>query len=364
MSHFSVLVVTKEEPTDESLAAALQPFHEFECTGVDDQYVVDVDVTDEVEEQWSQVVDVVRLPDGKIVSKYDNRFYTKDGEQKDWQGQPRKEFDLPAGCELAEIPRSELAEADGETKEQFAKDYGGWEFRDGRFWDRTNPNKKWDWWTVGGRYSGKFKPWYDPETDPKHQEVCWLCRGTGKRTDVEAANGCNGCNGTGVKTKWPTEWKDTPGNQIRVGDIPWNALRDAQVAKALEAYDTAASITKGMELPQNWDVMRKELGIDAAREKYHANEAVKALHAAHYFDASDTIEDLRLSREDIAARAARRPITCWALLKDGIWSESGSMGWFGMSSDDKDPNQWTDEVNKLLESLPPDSWLTCVDCHI
>lgn len=47
MSHFPVIVVIPERPTQESLAAALQPYHEFECTGTDDQYVQTIDVTAE-----------------------------------------------------------------------------------------------------------------------------------------------------------------------------------------------------------------------------------------------------------------------------------------------------------------------------
>ena len=42
MSHFVVLVVGND------IEKQLQPFHEFECTGIDDEYVQDVDITDEV----------------------------------------------------------------------------------------------------------------------------------------------------------------------------------------------------------------------------------------------------------------------------------------------------------------------------
>lgn len=364
MSHFSVLVITPEKPTEESLAAALQPFHQYECTGTDDEHVVDVDKTEELEEEWNKLTEVVRMPDGKLVSRYESRFYTKDSTELDWNKKPRKEFELPTGCELVEVPRSELAASEGESKEQYAQEHHGLTLRDGRYFDHTNPNYKWDWWTVGGRYSGKFAPGYDPQTDPKHQEVCWLCRGTGKRLDVECENGCNGCSGTGVSTKWPTQWKNTPGNQIRVGDIPWNALRHEKVAAAVTEHTKAAAIVKGMELPPKWETLRDELGVEAAREKYNAYPAVKALQAARYWEVTETIEDLRLTSEQIAERAARRPITCWAILKDGVWTESGSMGWWGMSSNDKDPDDWTAEVNKMLESLPADSWISCVDCHI
>lgn len=46
MSHFSVILATKEFPTEKVIRKEMQPFHEFECTGIDDRYVQDLDVTD------------------------------------------------------------------------------------------------------------------------------------------------------------------------------------------------------------------------------------------------------------------------------------------------------------------------------
>lgn len=68
----------------------------------------------------------------------------------------------------------------------------------------------WDWYQIGGRWTGVWSG-YDPQTDPKNIEVCWLCNGTGQRTDIESGEcdwcgGCNGCQGTGKSVKWSTEW--------------------------------------------------------------------------------------------------------------------------------------------------------------
>ncbi len=403
MSHYAVFVVTDEEPIQTTLTLALQPFHEFECTGIDDQYVQDIDVTEERRGEFeSGTRTLLRFPDGTTASPYDDRFYRDPTEEekaqigpmggsgsaagfsyssRDWGDglgyRPKLKF-TPEGAEEVEVPYRELM-----TFAEYLKDDGLSEKSTGSERDakygyfvldasgavervvrRTNPNDKWDWWQIGGRYSGKFAPGYDPETDPNHQETCWLCNGTGKRTDAVCENGCNGCSGTGVKTKWPTQWKGTPGNQIRVGDIPWDTLRQVQIDRHLAEYDKAVTATQGMELPQSWDAMREELGVEAAREKYNAFDSVKALRKLGIWDADETIEDLKLSREQIIARASRRPVTCWAVVKDGVWTEKGSMGWFGMSSGDKDPELWADEVVKLIEGLPADSWITCVDCHI
>ncbi|HFW4796117.1 TPA: hypothetical protein ACIBS5_001433 [Salmonella enterica subsp. diarizonae serovar 60-67:z35:-] len=42
MSHFNVLVIGNN-PEE-----ALAPYHEFECTEVDDQYIREIDITEEI----------------------------------------------------------------------------------------------------------------------------------------------------------------------------------------------------------------------------------------------------------------------------------------------------------------------------
>lgn len=97
MTHFVGLVIAE---TEDEIAALLQPFHEYECTGIDDEFVIDVDTTDAL----------------------------------------RKDF-AEYGTEA-------------QTFEQFADDWDGSELRaDGRYYRHTNPNAKWDWWVVGGRWA-------------------------------------------------------------------------------------------------------------------------------------------------------------------------------------------------------------------
>jgi len=57
-------------------------------------------------------------------------------------------------------------------------------------------------------------------------------------------------------------------------------------------------------------------------------------------------------------------LTTFAVLKDGEWFEQGQMGWFGMSSNDKNEEDWEAEVRSLLEGLPDDTLISMYDCHI
>jgi hypothetical protein len=76
----------------------------------------------------------------------------------------------------------------------------------------------WDWYQIGGRWTGTFDG-YDPDTDPNNILICDLCLGTGKRKDMDVANGCNGCSGTGKMVTWPTQWGLHPGDIIPVDHL-------------------------------------------------------------------------------------------------------------------------------------------------
>jgi hypothetical protein len=86
----------------------------------------------------------------------------------------------------------------------------------------------WDWFQIGGRWSGTHAKGYEPDKDPKNQEKCELCDGTGTRPGglkdfgadwVKSVNGCNGCHGTGTAVKWPTQWKPMEKDVIAVTEI-------------------------------------------------------------------------------------------------------------------------------------------------
>lgn len=53
MSHFGVLVFTDKKPEQDELEAIMMPWHEYECTGYE-EYLEDVDITDEVMESWNK----------------------------------------------------------------------------------------------------------------------------------------------------------------------------------------------------------------------------------------------------------------------------------------------------------------------
>lgn len=84
-----------------------------------------------------------------------------------------------------------------------------------------NPKSKWDWWQIGGRWTGHLSGGaYDPSADVNNIERCDLCQGTGTRPDMAVEDGCNGCDGKGTRLKWPTQWREYRGDIRPLADVP------------------------------------------------------------------------------------------------------------------------------------------------
>lgn len=290
MSHFTVLVCGSD------VDALLQPFHQFECTGTDDQYVQDIDVTDECREHGL-----------------------------DWHG-------------LDENPVTNETLADRSDKHKYGYavvDASGNLIKAVR---RTNPRKKWDWWTVGGRWSGllKLKP---------------------------GAQGLRGEPGLmGSHANAGEGYADVALKR----DVDFDGMRADASREAAERYDKAAAVIAGRTW-LSWEQMREQHAsdIDAARKAYWAQPVVADLREKGDFDGwVFDPEEFRASREEYIKRAADKAICTFALLIDGEWYERGEMGWWATVSNEKGPGKWEDEFASRLAQLPDDTVLTVVDCHI
>lgn len=286
MSHFSVLVV------GDDYEAALQPFHEFECTGTNDQYVVDVDKTAEVQ---------ANIDAGESLE-----------EALGYYGLNERIVD----CETK-------VDRDDEHKYGFAIVQEG---KLVRAVDRTNPNKKWDWYSVGGRFSGK------------------LVSMNGQRAD-----------------------------QLRVSDFDLNSAVAKNADNAAKEYDAITNCIGGRSI-QPWShfvnlVKDQSITIDQARTDFHAQEAFQDLIKAEVIDrfyGSEVLDKVLVTdRDTYIKNESEENATTWAFLHNGEWSERGSMGWFGMSDATGESTQtYVKKFIETIKALPPETKLTVVDCHI
>lgn len=292
MSHFLVMVI------GDDIEKQLRPFHEFECTGTDDEFVQEVDETAEA------LKDYAEHGNGRPVAEF----------VKEWNG---REVLAPA-----EAPN--LA-GDHKYGYAIADESGGV----AKVVRRTNPNSKWDWWVLGGRYSGRLR----------------LKAGA---VGIEGEPGSFG-NSTGI-------------DQARKGDIDLAAIRSEAAEDAANEYDAFARATNGIDWPEPWPSVRERIkDIDEARDFYHSQPMIVAMRKAKIHFSGP--EDFGKDRQAYIDAAVKRAGVPFAFLKDGQWIERGNMGWWAVVSNEKDPSVWQDEFWKMFDALPDDTLISMVDCH-
>ena len=82
--------------------------------------------------------------------------------------------------------------------------------------------------------------------------------------------------------------------------------------------------------------------------------------AKEYFD----IEHFLCSREEFVKKAQSNVMTPFAIVKDSKWYEKGEMGWWATVFNPKEEEVWQNEAADIINSLPDDTLITVVDCHI
>lgn len=337
MSHFTVLVIG-DEPE-----ARLQPFHEFECTGVDDEYVQDVDKTDEARERYQASTEtMLRAADGSLHSFFDGAGnwrpeFSRPDESAQAFDKCRRVAMVPDGYAQIEVPIASIQRfADwaaeyygapvvpfGSVPDKSEKHKYGYITVDAtgdviRVIDRSNPHKKWDWYALGGRWGGKLT--------------------------LKAGGAAD---------------------QAIKRDIDFDAMRDEAGAKAGVKWDNANRIIAGREI-RSWKAMREAHpgAIDTARDAYWSQAAVKDLKSAELLGFDDDPTDYAVSRDVYVQRARDTSITTFAVLRDGVWYERGEMGWWGAVHDEKDRDEWNRQYSALLDSVHDFTLLSVYDCHI
>jgi len=214
-------------------------------------------------------------------------------------------------------PPKELPNKDAYTTfEEFCLDYCGSEpNEDGRYGYMTNPNAKWDWFQIGGRYRDRLKM--------KQPELA--------------------LKGGGMEA-FPTLYRESTDGYGDVGlksDIDFDAMHGNQ-----KDYDEAIRF---------W-----EMKIDGSEPTTPEEE--EQMKFSYYKDAYYTD---RYKTKEVYAKCMAN-FTMWAILKDGKWYEKGEMGMFGMSGESGDEAlEW--ELNfydTFIAPLDDNTLITVVDCHI
>ena len=253
------------------------------------------------------------------------------------------------------VPLEDLVRA---YNERWASDDGDQAFLDpeGGIYQMTtyNPHAKWDWYSVGGRWRGYFKL-------------------------KDGGEGEIGESGVGDNN--PTFDAD----QCLKGDVDVEYMRDVRGDAAGALWDRAQVVFGDLPEARPWkefyaDALDPETAnprpgaIEEARTLYGEQPRVVAMRAhdkevgwqnaiCDFF--GPRVEDFQGSREEYVQDARDATLPTFAYVYRGEWFAPGKMGMFGLSSDEEaDRKVFRRAFNEFFDSLPDDTQLTLVDCHI
>lgn len=309
MSHFTVLVI------GEDIVGQLAPYHEFECTGEDNEYVQDLDITEEAKEEYEEHKKGLEEDEdtsfAEFVKYYHGIETIQFGEKPKLAGDHKYGYAIAVGRRVIKVVR------------------------------RTNPNSKWDWYLIGGRWTGFFKAKAgavgqvgEPGALTQRAGAGRFDSGLKKDIDIE-----------GMKE----EARKKAENKY---DIVWGEL--SKVPKA----DRDAFVP--------WEEFRDGgSSLEEQKELYHAQPLARAfgLVGRDVVGFLSSVSEFLLSREEYGTLAANSAIVPYAVVKGGEWFAKGEMGWWGCSDDKVSQEEWNKQVTEMVEALPEDTLLSIVDCH-
>lgn len=284
MSHFTVGVILKDI---NDLEKVLAPFQENNMDDCPKEFLKFFDVEEECRKEYeNNTSECVVLDNGEIVSVYDSRF----------------RYGIPQSLTKLEIPHIQrfssfehyMTEWKHYKKDQETGKWGYWE----------NPNAKWDWWTIGGRWSGSILLKSGDKTDyGKIKDIFFLER---DQTTI-----------------------DKPHKQISEFIIPADMTTD----------------------------FMNSLEEAIKNESDYWDKAVS--RSPKYF--VDNYE----SKENFVKQALT-PSTYAVIASDGKWYSKGEMGWFGTSSETKEVSKEFDDnfYECFIKNVDPEYYYVIVDCHI
>lgn len=295
MSHFPVAVITKGKPTEAVLAAMLAPYDESKevlhfTSRADLIKQKRKEISDFVESNYARYLTNKEKYIAECTNESHIKYITEEF--------PKKLLWTDEECYQDAIKYTE--------KEDICKD--------GSVRSTYNPDSKWDWYQVGGRWAGLLT--VRAGTPHELGEKSWTWDD---------------------KNPYKSEGNIVKCDSARIKDLVFlDKEKDAQRARRFwELY------VEGDE-PQN----------DEERDMIKW-----AWYTKEYF--LETYKD-----KETYIRCESAFCTYAVITKDGKWLAKGEMGWFGMSKDN-DVVAWHDGYQKLvLDDAEEDDYITIVDCHI
>lgn len=344
MSHATLIVkvtakrlVAKNGDLDEAIAEMMAPYNEQ-----DDRYRTFVDEEAEWHEEYKNGTrTMIRTPAGELLSPWDDRFRVPGS-----FGLGGGTHKTPPDCEEVQIPFREFYS----DFRAYAEDWHSAkpDAKTGRYGHWSNPNARWDWYQIGGRWRGFFP--LKPDVMPVVGES-----GAG---DNEARPG--------------------RGDIVRLSDIDMDAVARETNGRAEKFWEEWQSWLAGTYVEKNpFDGPRStalRIGLlDVAQGPAISDHTQKAIP----WEGQVRENDPRRGWHDVAKIVEHDafladyvdcfcPIKTFAALDNDGWHEPGKMGWWGCSSDTPDAYRKfaLEFVSRFVKTAGPDDLLVLIDYHI
>lgn len=207
-----------------------------------------------------------------------------------------------------------------------------------------NPDSKWDWYQLGGRWTGTLK----------------------LKSNAEGFVGEPGLMTDEAQTGYV--------DQTYKCNIDIVGMRDEAENNCRKRYDEVCKIFGGTipKVEHKWSTIIdgdnpyfNKMSIEEKREFYHNQPALKEVdkhkkELGYFFEIEEYDKPL-----DLLVKEARdSALSTFAILYDGKWYERGTMGWWASVSNEKEKSEWTQEFSEIFDSLPDDTLISIYDCHI
>ena len=273
-------------------------------------------IGEDVERQLAPFDENIEMPEYKndIVSEDEKKSftetYTNFEEGKDYGAKSEEEAKQNSKLSFEELYK------------KYGKDWNGsrWRKETNRVWanySTYNPDSKWDWFEIGGRWAGSLK--------------------LKKNVDKSKYDEVNFSYG------WSEEEKE---KVIKARFIDSALKKDIDFSHDKKAYKKALRF---------WELKVEKQEPKTKEDK----EIIKwDLYKPSYY------KKRYKTKENYAKLESE--FSTHAILKDGEWVEAGQMGWFGCSSaTPRQEGKFAEGFyDKFIKDLPPETKLTIVDCHI
>lgn len=337
MSHFSVSVVVPSvysgfrvsaKDIESCLHQILAPYDE---QTEEEEYREFEDRTDEAKADYEKdTMRVIRYPDGTVRSIYDRTFtdlfYIDEDTIYQYSPDDRKKEQLQT-----EASRALKLDNDYPVKlfypdfDTYCDEYRGYvRNADGQWGYTHNPDAKWDWWEIGGRFPGKFLV----------------------KEDVEDCIDTHLCADDPDRAPEGYKYADA----ARKKDISWEFMKQLAVEAVEEGYKRCVAAFESGDL--------KDFGFFSKI----TDEGIMGWGSMLYVK-GETLDEYK-ARKGVTD-VDKYPISTYAFIdRNGDWSGSGDMGWFAISTNDKEERAWNDEMQTMMNEVQDNDFIVAVDCHI